>query len=153
MCIMFQDLFRWALVGCDHLVLVSFFWLWTLPGYANKNMSGWNMTPRKTEKRTDVTIDLPKIYWTTHQETNCKRQNHHPKQTTKHQGAENTFVSCTPKQTHINSQISLWKSLVFWNVSMKTPSSNVHLMTPFEDQQGFSTAQGLRKYQGCVVSN
>ena len=35
----------------------------------------------------------------------------------------------------------------------ETPSSNVHLMTPFEDQQGFSTAQGLRKYQGCVVSN
>ena len=27
----------------------------------------------------------------------------------------------------------------------KTPSSNVHLMTPFEDQQGFSTAQGLQK--------
>ena len=35
----------------------------------------------------------------------------------------------------------------------ETPSSNVHLMTPFEDQQRFSTAQGLRKYQGCVVSN
>lgn len=125
MCIMFQYLFRWALVGYDHLGLVSFFWLWTLPAYANKNMSRWNMTPRKTEKRYDVSIDQPKIYWTTHQINKLQTARVWSKTNDKTSRGWNTFLSCTPKQTHkspygnLPVEISLWKSLVFWNVRMK----------------------------------
>lgn len=144
MCIM-----CWALVGCDHLVLVSFFWLWTLPGHANKNMSGWNMSPTgKTEKRTDVTVDQPKTghpikkqaakLWS---KTNNKQSR---------ALSPETPLLLAPQNKLTNFPMEIVGVLKRQD---ETPSSNVHLMTPFEDQQGFSTAQGLRTYQGCVVSN